>query len=89
MLRCDPYAQEMESRRRERELALVKKSLQWTSILQVGRKLSPESYCFTVEMLEPLRLLNCSEYAIEQFNALSVKYIQVRGDMQSSWVGVN
>jgi hypothetical protein len=67
----------VKSDAREWELGLVKLSLQWASILQVGRKSSPESYCFTVDILEPLRMLSCTEYAIESFNTLSVKYIQV------------
>lgn len=39
--------------------------------------MSPHSYCFTVELLEPLRYLSCTKYALELYNTLGVRYIQV------------
>ena len=60
-----------------REDELTQLSLRWASLLQVGRTSSSHSYCFPLELLEPLRMLGCAEYALESFNSLSVKFIQV------------
>jgi len=60
-----------------REDELTQLSLRWASLLQVGRTSSSHSYCFPLELLEPLRMLGCAEYALESFNSLSVKFIQL------------
>jgi hypothetical protein len=52
-------------------------STKWAVLLGIGREKSPHSYCFTVELLEPLRYLCCSRYALDLFNTLGVRYIQV------------
>jgi hypothetical protein len=53
--------------------------LDWAETLLVGREASPHNYCFPVESFEPLRRLACVEYAMDGFNKLEVKYIQVGG----------
>lgn len=56
----------------------VAKCLEWTESIVIGREASPHNYCFPVEGFEPLRRLACVEYAMDSFNKLEVKYIQVR-----------
>jgi hypothetical protein len=66
------------------EEELVRLSLNWAVLLGIGREKSPHSYCFTVELLEPLRYLSCGKYALELFNTLGVRYIQVTSHPGSS-----
>lgn len=43
-----------------------------------GRKNSPYNYGFKLELLDPIRSLACGQYALDAFNSLEIKYIQVK-----------
>ena len=61
----------------EKDSEYLSKCLDWTETVILGREASPHNYCFPVESFEPLRRLACAEYAMDSFNKLEVKYIQV------------
>lgn len=64
----------------EEEVYFLNVNLSWGALLGIGREKSPHSFCFTVDNLEPLRELSCGKYALEEFNTLGVRYIQVSSD---------
>jgi hypothetical protein len=42
-----------------------------------GRVSSPYNYGYKIELIEPLRAIGCGQYALDAYNNLEVKHVQV------------